>query len=256
MYGGSLIGTNMDDPFAHVAPGPDGRTVYTGLAGRLDPSGTTIGTVEPSDLTIPTSDPLYYLTIAGLNGSLPNQPRPVAKPGSVTASIHATGDGARLLTVLGLDEMAGLDRNDLFATTNFTIDDRFHLVPAANLLITIPPENDRLVMRRLDLGEALDKVGGDYLAVAALPALIVTPGQKVERTIVARSKAGGLTYSLANGPKGLSVTPEGGIVWQVAERPQAHGRGAFGDCQRGRSLRQGAFPDPQDSREVIKQART
>jgi S1-C subfamily serine protease len=220
IYGNSLIGTNVDGPFAHVVPGPDGRTVYTGLASRLDPSGTQIGGSqgspnEPPEVMIPTSDPLYYLAIAGLTGSLPSLPRTVVKPGSVTASIHATGDGSRLLTIHGLDEMADLDRNDLFITNDLTIDKRFHLVPAANLLITIPPENDRLVLRRLDLREALDRVGGDYMAVAALPTLIVTPGQKIEQTIVARSKAGGLTYTLANGPKGLSVTPEGKIVWEA-----------------------------------------
>ena len=132
----------------------------------------------------------------------------------MTATIHATGDGTRLLTVHGLVEMAGLDRNDLFIESDFTVDKRFHLVPAAHLLITIPPSNDRLVLRRLDVEEALGRAG-DFLVVAALPALAVTPGQKLEHQIVARSKKGGLTYAVANGPDGLAVTADGKITWLV-----------------------------------------
>ena len=37
--------------------------------------------------------------------------------------------------------------------SDFTIDKRFHLVPAAGLLITIPVTDDRLVLRRIDLSE-------------------------------------------------------------------------------------------------------
>ena len=36
-----------------------------------------------------------------------------------------------------------------------TIDKRFHFIPAANLLVTVPPSNDRLVLRRLCLDEGI-----------------------------------------------------------------------------------------------------
>jgi hypothetical protein len=110
--------------------------------------------------------------------------------------------------------MAGLDRNDLFNESDFTIDKRFHLVPAAHLLITIPASNDRLVLRRLDVDEALGRAG-DFLAVAALPALAATPGRKLEHQVVARSKKGGLTYAVANGPDGLGMAADGKITWLV-----------------------------------------
>ena len=38
-------------------------------------------------------------------------------------------------------------------------------MPAARLLITIPPSNDRLVLRRLDLDRALENLPGGHLMV-------------------------------------------------------------------------------------------
>jgi hypothetical protein len=219
LRGGSLIATNEHVPIAHLAPGSDNRTIFTGSGERLDADGKPQGRVDPAaaapaKLTVPTSDPLYYLSIGGLAAALPEDPHPVLAPALVTASIHATGDGARLLTVHGLIEMAGMDRNDLFIDHDFTIDKRFYLVPAAHLLITIPPLGDRLLLRRLDVEEALGR-SGDFLVVAALPALAATPGKKIEYQVVARSKKGGLTYAVANGPDGLGVGADGKITWQV-----------------------------------------
>ena len=56
------------------------------------------------------------------------------------------------------------------------IDKRFHLVPQAGLLITIPNSHDRLVLRRLDLDEALNRAGRDYLVVASLRSVNASPG--------------------------------------------------------------------------------
>ena len=219
LRGGALIATNESGPFAHLAPGADNRTIFTGSGGRLDADGKPQGRVDPApsaaaELTVPSSDPLYYLGIGGLAAALPEARHPVAAPAEVTATIHATGDGTRLLTVNGLTEMAGQDRNDLFIESDFTVDKRFHLVPAAHLLITIPPSNDRLVLRRLDVEEALGRAG-DFLIVAALPAMAATPGRKLEHQVVARSKKGGLTYAVANGPDGLGVAADGKITWLV-----------------------------------------
>ena len=217
--GKSVFAINEYGPFAHLAPGCDGQTVFTGSGGRLDTEGKPQGQVEalaaPAEMTVPTSDPLYYLSVGGLAAALPEARHPSPPPGGVTLAVHATGDGTKLLSVTGLSEMAGLDRHDLFGESDFTIDKRFHLVPTAHLLITIPASNDRLVLRRLDLDAALNRSGGDYLIAAALPLLVATPGQKLEHQVVVKSRKGGVTYTLANGPDGLSVSPEGKITWLV-----------------------------------------
>ncbi len=222
--GKSLFAINEYGPFAHLVPGYDGQTVFTGARGRLDSEGKPVGQPGSSppeqvaETTIPTCDPLYYLSLGGLPAALPEARHPAPPPGGVTASVHATGDGTKLLTVTGLTEMAGLDRHDLFSESDFTIDKRFHLVPAAQLLITIPASNDRLVLRRLDLDAALNRAGGDYLIAASLPCLVAAPGQKLEHQILVKSKKGGVTCTLANGPDGLGVTPEGKITWQVPKQ--------------------------------------
>jgi hypothetical protein len=89
-----------------------------------------------------------------------------------------------------------------------------------HLLFTIPPSNDRLVLRRLDLDEALDRSGGDRLIVTSPPTLDATAGKKLVHRIVARSKKGGITYALARWPDGMSVASNGQITWTV---PQALG---------------------------------
>jgi hypothetical protein len=222
-----LIAVYKHEHLGYLAPGPEGRMVFTTQAGRLDVDGKPIGRAElrtptPLEPIIPSSDPTYYLTIGGLplidsfGGHFP-----AASEGNqeVTASVHAA-DGTRLLTVHGLDEMAGLPSGDRRADNtiipgDFTLDKRFHLIPPAGLLITIPATNDRLVLRRLDLAEALDRAGGDYLVVVSPTTLTASPGQRLEHQIVARARRGGITCTLSHGPAGLSVTPDGKVTWLV-----------------------------------------
>ena len=79
----------------------------------------------------------------------------------MTASVHSAADGTPLLIVKDLDEMEGARPNESWIKDDFTVEKRFHLIPAANLLITIPYTNDRLVLRRLDVRKAVDSLGGD-----------------------------------------------------------------------------------------------
>jgi hypothetical protein len=114
-----------------------------------------------------------------------------------------------------MDEMAGQERTDFGIKNDFTADKRFHLVPAAHLLITIPPTSDRLVLRRLDVEAALDQMGGDYLIVAPPPALTASPSRTLEHVITARSRKGKITCTLVDGPEGMRVSPEGTVFWKV-----------------------------------------
>jgi len=173
----------------------------------------------PPEPSMPSCEPAFYLKISGLIWTDPAARQgPTSASGGVRASVHDTQSGNRLLTVVGLSEMADVvpeDRRPDYTRviTDFTIDKRFHLVPAAGLFITIPATNDRLVLRRLDLGEALDRTGEDYLIVNSTPVLAAKVGQKLEHQIVAKSKKGGLSFSLAEGPQGLTVGPEGKVTW-------------------------------------------
>lgn len=212
--GRNLQGIYNHESLNHLAPGPDGETIYTGRGGVLNAQGKPVRGTEsrpPSTpvMTIPTPDPAYYLEISGL---VDNGPRP-ASTRSVTAVIHSTDDGARLLTINGLDEMNGEPPNEAVITHDFTVEKRIHLIPAARLLITIPFSNDRLVLRRLDLRKALERQGRDYLIITSQSRLHSRAGEPLSHQIEAFSKAGGIHYALTQGPDGLTVTPEGKLNW-------------------------------------------
>jgi hypothetical protein len=224
--GDALRVTYENESLGHLAPGPDGQMMFTG-AGYRHHADETIerGALSTPDSvpepTITSSDPSYYVSIGGLprdvvgTVGLGDLRRPVSRPGAVTASVHAAGDGTRLLTVHGLDEMAVEAKGEDWFHDGLTLDKRFHLVPTAHLLITIPPENDRLVLRRLDVEQALDQAGREEIFVTSPLALTATAGQPLEHRIEARSRKGGITCTLARGPDGMSVTPDGKITWPV-----------------------------------------
>jgi hypothetical protein len=201
-----------------LCPGPDGRTVYTARRGPLDPDGKPLAGGLPEHsanagyiVTIPTTDPAFYLMIEGLGSRPPGRPA-----AGVSASVHLAGKGTRLFTLSrALEEMGGMANSESFLPDDFTIEKRFYLVPAANLLITIPPANDRLVLRRLDIGESLSKVGDDSLVVTSPAALTADAGQSFRHQVAARSTTGGLKYAVALGPSGLTVSPEGALGWDV-----------------------------------------
>jgi len=221
----SLKGIYNHDGFDHLAPGPDGHTVYTGRGGVLDAEGKPKRGSESrpqmtSELSVPSADPAYYLTIDGLDTTRrPNAPGGTASVAvAVSASVHAADDGNRLLTVRGLDEMISAARNESLMPDDFTVDKRFHLVPSANLLITIPFSNDRIVLRRLDITEAIGRLGGQYLIVTSPSVLYARSGNAINHQIEACSKTGGLRYTLSNGPDGLTVSANGQLTWQPPKR--------------------------------------
>jgi hypothetical protein len=210
----SLRAIYNHDGFDHLAPGPDGLTVYTGRGGPLNAEGKPVRASDSrpptsSELTVPSSDPAYYLSVRGLSDNRsPNQPA-----GAVTVSVHEANDGTRLLTARDLGEMSGMGNNEAWIPDDFTVEKRFHFVPAARLLVTIPPTNDQLVLRRLDIDKALDQLGVDALTVTTPSNLHAKVGRLLQHQIEARSKSGGIRYTLAKGPDGLTLSPTGKLTW-------------------------------------------
>jgi WD40 repeat protein len=216
----ALEGAYSQEGIGHLAPGPDGLTVYTGRSGVFNAQGKLLRAADAPpptnpDLTIPTPDPAYYLSVAGANvftGTVREVPK-------VTASIHSAYDGTRLFSILGLDEMNRWNDFNTEPVDNFTIEKRFHFVPAANLLITIPYTNDRLILRRLDLRMTLERLDQNSLFVTSSPRLYGTTGEPLSHQIETFSKAGGVRYKLAQGPDGLTVSPGGKLTWPSPKPP-------------------------------------
>jgi hypothetical protein len=85
------------------------------------------------------------------------------------------------------------------------------------VLITIPATNDRLIVHRFDVIEAMDKAGIDYLLVSSRPPQTMVKGSSCFYQIAVQSKKGGVKYRLETGPQGMSLNPTGLISWQVPQ---------------------------------------
>ena len=167
---------------------------------------------------MPTADPGLYLGVA----MAPDRSRgETARRGHVNVSVHQAGDGRRLLVAADLDEMDELQVQP--KAGELTTEKRFRYIPAARLLVTIPPEDDRLVLRRLDLEESLGRLGVAYLIGSSPSRVEAKAGKPLAYQATARSKAGGLAWSLESGPDGLAIAPDGRLTWP-SPRPAEGGR--------------------------------
>jgi WD40 repeat protein/S1-C subfamily serine protease len=203
----------MHEDVGHVVPGPDGKTIFTGWGDRRGPDGTSLETgtrgQRSPEVLIPSADPNYYLGVTGL-GPAQSQPS-----GSVAVRVHEASNGSELVTAHDLNEMVSASANERGDSDAMTIDKRFHFIPAANLLITVPPSNDRLVLRRLSLEQGIARSAKPILVVTSASELSARPGQRLAHQIQVRSSKGGVAYDLTLGPEGLSVSPDGVLKWQV-----------------------------------------
>jgi len=147
----------------HVIPGSRGKVLFTGM-------GMFTGITFPNQQNpYPGSDPQgrylpavygdYYMFLGRSNLPYFNPPvgrRPAANALAAPLNgltIYKLGLALPILKRPDID----LPSADLADKDDFTFDKRVYLIPQAKLLITIPAGNDRLVLRRIDLEEALQK---------------------------------------------------------------------------------------------------
>ncbi len=91
-------------------------------------------------------------------------------------------------------------------------------LPKEKLLAVIPEMPDRVVIRKLDLTD-LAAGGGGKLAVTSVPPTTAAPGSNFEYDIDAIPGTG-LIYKLEAGPKGMKVSPQGKVTWNVPAKPE------------------------------------
>jgi S1-C subfamily serine protease len=211
--GGSIKLNYLHEDAGHLVPAADGQTIYTGCGGRRRSDGSdfssTPRTSPSAETLIPSASPKYYLSIVGFNH--PHAP----SQGPFSLTVRLASNDSDVTTVRDLSEMAGTSRKPQGDPDGMTVDKRFHFIPSANLLITIPPTNDRLVLRRLDLDRAIDNSPRPLLLVSSPSEIPARARQKLVHQVVARSNRGAVRYELTSGPPGLSVTPDGALNWSV-----------------------------------------
>jgi hypothetical protein len=178
-------------------PGPDGRTLY---------SSTGIFAVDVRPLAangtpcLPAHHGPYYLTL----------PRPDGA-GRGAVSVHLEGDDRPFASLPGVDLPAGRPAGD---KDKLLRDRRVHLIPDAHLFVTIPPGNDRLVLRRFDPEQALEASGLDYLAITSRAPTQATRGANYTYRLAVKAKKG-VSYQVTSGPRGATIDGAGQLTWPV-----------------------------------------
>jgi hypothetical protein len=99
---------------------------------------------------------------------------------------------------------------------------RFHYLPSAKVLISLPETNDRVVLRPLDLDGELKRSGEKYLFVASVPPARVEADSWFAYRLDVRSSAGGVRFHLESGPDGMKLSEDGVLTWRTP--PHSEGR--------------------------------
>jgi hypothetical protein len=202
----------------HVVPGPDDRFLFTGrglytLDGKPLAQSWVNGV---GNLCVPSQEGPFYLNL----GRTAEQQRfagPYGRPSNDVKAgqgLWIVGDAWPLLALPDVSVPA----EDFWIKHDFTIDKRFHLLPEAKLLITIPTSNDQLVLHRFDIEAALERAGIDYLWVTSRPPARVATGTTFTYRVAVKSRDSNVKYKLEAGPPGMAVSPAGIVTWQVPEK--------------------------------------
>ena len=210
----SLNGDQVNYSFRHdhrglMTPSYDGsyflshNQIFNRKMKAMGPTTRTQG-----QFLVPAVAGNYYLRYSGVDAYRDNQ-----KNASVSAKLFMFGESRPLFTIPEMEpprpKSSGNYRSML------TPDKRVMFVPQANVVVTLGTTDDYLVMRRLDIDEALEESGIDYLIVMSAPPGKAEPGENYQYQLVVKSKKGGVKYKLEAGPEGMAISDKGLISWQV-----------------------------------------
>ncbi len=183
-----------------VIPGPTGKYLFGFCLAHADLKPVEAG--DSRTFNVPALQGPFYLAI----------PAGAGDPNVGRIELRLVGDQRPLLTLPELDTPMGDAAPNQVV---LTLDQRFHFIPDAHLLVSIPRTADRLVLHRLDLDAALAKSGIDYLFVTSTPPGCAVRGQEYTYPIRVKARKGGLKYRMDAGPAGMKVDADGTVRWAV-----------------------------------------
>jgi hypothetical protein len=131
------------------------------------------------------------------------------KQQKVSLSVHTVADQTEIVRLVDLEEM------DDLASNTFTYEKRFHLIPSAKVLITLPTSDHQIVIRKFDLKTLLKHSDHQYLFVDVVPPRVGVKGALYSHNIAVESRAGRVQFKLLSGPEGMTVAENGQLRWQV-----------------------------------------
>jgi hypothetical protein len=191
-----------------LAPGPDGRFVYTASGVFTRELRPLFGKPKGGTLDrpfIPAVHGHYFMRL---------EPRAWDKLGG-DLSFFLEGQERPLARLDGVEGVAGEYISYGQLRDKLTHDHRVFFIPDAKLVVTIPTSSDRLILYRFDIEEAMEKSGIDYLVVTSRPPATAVRGAAFVYPLAVKAKKGGVKYALDSGPEGMKVTPDGRLTWAV-----------------------------------------
>jgi WD40 repeat protein/S1-C subfamily serine protease len=213
LRGSSVSTAYRREECGFLEPDVDGGSVLTESGGVRDRIGNLMPTAAaqpPPDALVPAIGAPFYLEVHGL-------PRrgPRGAIGAVSAVAHLGRGTTGEFALPVLDEMerpASIPGQKQIKILPSNM--RLIWIPAADVLITIPSGDDRLMLRRLSVRDVVSrlKIDGAFLASAAL--LTARAGTTFHHPIEVVSRNKDLAFELIRGPGGLSIASNGTIHWE------------------------------------------
>lgn len=196
----------LGDHSSHgILPAADGKHFFANgrlLNANLQPMGdesTTFG------IAVPSVTGRYFLSF---NNTRSHPGEAVSE--QQNAKLYAFGDNRPLVTI---QDLAVPSRADNANIRGF--EKRVFFVPDAQVIATVPSSDDRVVLRRFSVDQALEASGVDYLVVDSHAPAHAEIGKRYAYVMNVKSKRGGVKYSLDAAPTDMKVSADGELTWDV-----------------------------------------
>jgi hypothetical protein len=196
-----------------ILPGPDGTLFTAGglFTPELKPIGDETRYQYWFHAPVPAAHGRLYLSVAP--DDLPGGRN---RPTAAKVSLKMIGENKALLD---LTDLAGLDvakNHNQTAATGLQLYNRVFIVPDAKAIAVLHGTADKITIHKLDVEEALDKAGIDFLFVTSKPSGAVC-GETFTYKPEVKSRKGGVKIKLDAGPEGMKVAADGTVTWAVPE---------------------------------------
>jgi hypothetical protein len=210
----------LGDGWMFAQTSADGKYVFRGGAGASTIDGQKTGDVVYSNpgqggsagyFFLPAADGPFYFHVNFAGGVRGYEPR-FQKDPERAVTVYMYGLDTPLARILDLRDIP--DWGNVQGDT-LPMNERVQFVPRAKLLVTINAARDKFTLVPLDMNQALDEAGIDFLLVTSSPPGTYCSGKEFRYPIRVRSKASGTKFSLESGPAGMKVSPDGVVTWSV-----------------------------------------
>jgi len=201
------------DTMGYIAPSPDGELIYTAKGVYTYQTKDFSGNVElfAKSFPVPALQGNYSLWVQR------NDDQKKTEDPTTSVTVHLNGDAKPILTLADISIRAG-QYSDFHGRELMTLDRRICFIPPANLIITLPESNQKVIMHSMNLDKEMEAAGIDYLYVTSRPTASVRKGGSYRYQIEVKSKNGGVTFKLESGPDGMKVSDTGLVTWRVSRK--------------------------------------